>query len=78
MDSWIVGEAPVSGRRYVVHLEYPRFAIEVVELEHEKWNPGALVWIDDPGPADAAGWTRRAGEVYFASLASRARLPDPE
>lgn len=78
MDDWSAGESPISTRKHVARRVFPRLAIEVVELEHARRNPGALAWMNDPGPIKVAGWTRQAGEVSFAARTSRARLPDLE
>jgi len=67
-DSWIVGDSPDSGRTYVVHAVAPRFILEVVELQNDEWKVGALVWLDDPGPEEAAHWSSEAGDVFFRSI----------
>ena len=30
-DEWIIGDSPDSGRIYIVHMERPRFVMEMVE-----------------------------------------------
>ncbi len=71
LDSWIVGWSLESHRNQVIHATFPRFIIEIVELEHESWRVRALEWIDDPGSADAARWSSEAGRQHFRAIGQR-------
>ncbi len=65
MDEWIVGDAPSSGRTYVVHAVAPRFILEIVERDDHSWETGALYWLDDPEPGAAKPLMKEAGEVFM-------------
>jgi len=64
-DEWIVGDSTSSGRSYVVHAIWPRFIIEIIEVDNDEWKVGTLDWIDDPSPNAAASWTKKAADVFF-------------
>lgn len=68
VDEWIVGKSSHSARTYMIHTANPRFVLEVIDLGNRQWKAGALDWIDDPGGANAARWTRQAVDVYFMSI----------
>jgi len=65
IDEWLVAEGAESGRWYVVHTQYPRFVIEICDLDDGGYESGQSEVFDECLDASLlARLAREAGEVF--------------
>jgi len=65
IDEWLVADGSDSGRRFIVHTQYPRFVLEMCDLDNGGYESGQFDYFDEClDAALLAKLARQAGEVF--------------
>jgi hypothetical protein len=63
-ERWLVAQSIDGERDFVVHLEAPRFVVEIPEGDEALSLDGVIAMIDAIPPDDADGLLREAAEAF--------------
>ncbi|MBW2272489.1 MAG: hypothetical protein JRG96_04400 [Deltaproteobacteria bacterium] len=63
-ERWLIAQSIDGERDFVVHLETPRFVVEIPEGDADLRLDGNILMIDEVPSGDADGLLREAAEAF--------------